>query len=84
MSDFIQSALTATAEIIAIAGITLIVAHALYTQHCKFMSEFCPPVAPTRTDSWAESKKLSCKPRDSKVKGDFQITIPTAWEEAAA
>jgi hypothetical protein len=46
MYDLIQNALTAAAEVIAIAGITGIVAHALYTQHKNFMTEFCPPVAP--------------------------------------
>jgi hypothetical protein len=44
--EIAQSALTAAAEVIAIAGITGIVAHALYTQHKNFMTEFCPPVAP--------------------------------------
>jgi hypothetical protein len=84
MYDVIQSALTATAEFIAIAGITLIVAHAFYTQHCKFKSEFCPPVVPITTDPWAESKKVSCKLRESKVRGDFKVPAPTAFVAAAA
>ncbi len=44
--EIAQVTLTAAAEVIAIAGITLIIAHALYTQHQHFMTEFCPPVAP--------------------------------------
>jgi hypothetical protein len=69
MYDIIQSALTAAAEFVAIAGITLILAHALYTQHCKFMSEFCPPVAtcqPVIIDPWAESKSVSRTPKRSR------------------
>ena len=84
MYDLIQSALTAAAEIIAIAGITLILAHALYTQHCNFMSEFCPPVAPIRSDSWAESKTVSRKPRETKAGEDFRVTSPEAWGVVAA
>jgi len=74
MYDLIQSALTAAAEFIAIAGITLIIAHALYTQHCKFLSEFCPPVAqdpPAITQSKAESRQ----PRQSKT-GGLPFFIP--------
>jgi len=80
MYDVIQSALTATAEFIAIAGITLILVHAVYTQHCKFMSEFCPPVAAP----WAESKPMSRKLRESKAGKDFGVTPPAAWRGATA
>ena len=66
--EIAQSALTATAEVIAIAGITLIIAHALYTQHCKFLSEFCPPVAPN-PPAITQSKAVSRKPPQSKTGG---------------
>ena len=75
MYDLIQSALTATAEFIAIAGITLIIAHALYTQHCQFMSEFCPPVAPN-PPAIAQSKAESRKPPQSKT-GELPFFIPS-------
>jgi len=44
MYDFIQSALTAATEVIAIAGITGIAAHAVWKQHTNWMSAYCPPV----------------------------------------
>lgn len=46
LSEMIQSALTATIEIVAIAGFGGIALHAIYTSHKRFMAEFCPPVAP--------------------------------------
>ena len=82
--EIAQATLTSAAEIITIAGIMLILAYALYTQHCKFMSEFCPPVAPIRADSWAESKTVSRKPRESKAGEDFRVTSPAAWGVVAA
>jgi len=84
MYALIQSALTAAAEIIAIAGITLIVVHAVYTQHCKFMSEFCPPVALITADPWAKSNTVSRKPRESKAGEDFRVTSLAAWGRLAA
>jgi hypothetical protein len=75
MYDLIQSALTAAAEFIAIAGITLIIAHAVYTQHCKFMSEFCPPVAPNPS-AITQSKAVSRKLPQSKT-GELPFFIPS-------
>ncbi len=45
MYDLIQSALTAAAEVIAIAGLTGIAAHAIWKQHTSWMKMYCPPVA---------------------------------------
>jgi hypothetical protein len=50
MYDAIQTALTVAAEVIAFAGITGIVGHALYTSHRKFMTEFCPSVKPYQAE----------------------------------
>jgi hypothetical protein len=44
--ETLQNLLTIAAEATVIVGLAGIVAHALYTQHKNFMTEFCPPVAP--------------------------------------
>jgi hypothetical protein len=44
MYDLIQTALTAATEVIAIAGITGIAAHAIFTAHQCWMSTYCPAV----------------------------------------
>lgn len=44
--EIAQNLLTASYEIVAIAGLTGIIAHAFYSQHKRFMSTYCPPVAP--------------------------------------
>jgi hypothetical protein len=44
--EFIQAALTAVIEIIAIAGFGGCVVHALYSSHKRWMEIYCPPVKP--------------------------------------
>lgn len=48
--ETLQNLLTIAAEATVIAGITGIIAHALYTSHRNFMTEFCPPVAPCQPE----------------------------------
>jgi len=48
--ETLQNLLTIAAEATVIAGITGIIAHALYSSHRNFMMEFCPPVAPCQSE----------------------------------
>jgi hypothetical protein len=68
--EIAQSALTVATEVIAIAGIGGIIAHALYTQHKQFMTEFCPPVAPA-TDSQAYIDSLE----DDGLTGEYGVEV---------
>jgi hypothetical protein len=48
--ETLQNLLTIAAEATVIAGITGIIAHALYSSHRNFMTEFCLPVAPCQPE----------------------------------
>ena len=48
--ETLQNLLTIAAEATVIAGITGIIAHALYSSHRNFMMKFCPPVAPCQSE----------------------------------
>ena len=63
MYDLIQSALTAATEIIAIAGLTGIAAHAMWKQHTNWMSSYCPAVAPCTPDVQAEGEIATPEPQ---------------------
>ena len=61
--ELIQSALTAATEIIAIAGLTGIITHGLWTSHKNWMTEHCPPIphattAPEITTESPQSETL--------------------------
>ncbi len=56
MYDLIQSALTAAINVTAIAGITGIFAHGLWTQHKRWMNEFCPALGSTSVQAVIESE----------------------------
>ncbi len=49
--EALQNLLTIAVEVIAIAGLTGIFAHAIGSQHCRFMSEYCPAVKPFQEDA---------------------------------
>ena len=72
--EIAQATLTVAAEIIVIAGITLIIAHALYTQHQSFMTEFCPSVAPYQPE---------VQPEISAVVEIDQPVVDDPWTEPA-
>jgi hypothetical protein len=48
--ETLQNLLTIAAEATVIVGLAGIFAHALYTQHKSFMTEFCPPIAPYQAE----------------------------------
>lgn len=52
--EFIQAALTATINAVAIAGLTGIILHAFYTSHCRFLQTYCPSVASYTPDTQTE------------------------------
>lgn len=53
--EFIQAALTATINAVAIAGLTGTIAHAFYTHHKRWLAEYCPPIAPYTPDTRVEA-----------------------------
>jgi hypothetical protein len=55
MYDLVQSALTATIETVAIAGIAGIIVHAFYAQHTRWMDAYCPPVQDYTPDTQEET-----------------------------
>jgi hypothetical protein len=76
MYELIQATLTAAAEATVIIGITGIIAHALYTSHRNFMTEFCPPVTPYTPDT-QETEAIASEPVSCPVDTD------THWESAS-
>jgi hypothetical protein len=75
MYDLIQSALTAATEIIAIAGLTGIAAHAMWKQHTNWMSSYCPAVAPCTPDVQAEEEIATPEPQP-----EPEVAIADPWE----
>lgn len=87
MYDLIQSALTASIEFIAIAGFGGIAVHAIWSQHCKFMTDFCPPVAPYQPEAPAvveavEVKQPAAQP-EVQAEEVETTAAPTASEQPA-
>jgi hypothetical protein len=56
--ETLQNFLTVAIEVIAIAGLTGIFAHAIWTQHCRFMTDYCPVVTPFQKDAIATQPEL--------------------------
>ena len=54
MYNAIQTALTATIELIAIAGLTGIALHAIYANTVKWMNIYCPSVGTDATEATEE------------------------------
>jgi hypothetical protein len=61
MYDLIQSALTATIEAVAIAGLTGIIIHAFYTRHTNWMNTYCPPIENYTPDT-RDAEALTSEP----------------------
>ena len=80
MYDFIQSALTAATEIIAIAGFTGIAAHAVFKQHAKSAAIYAEvPHATPATKPQAEVEPVTEEPTEQPVIGE-QPAIADPWE----
>lgn len=73
MYDAIQSALTSLIQIIAIAGITGITAHAMWNHHQSWLATYCPPVKPFDPAEQVEAIALHQKPAE-------QVEAETATE----
>jgi hypothetical protein len=72
MYDLIQTALTAATEIIALAGITGIAAHAIWKQHTTWMKMYCPPVA---AYTGVEEEVATTEPQP-----EPEVAIADPWE----
>ncbi len=77
--EFVQDLLTAATQIIAIAGITGIVAHSFWSQHQRFMTEFCPPVAPYKPDTQTEVEEVEAIATVEEPQPE-QPVIEDVWE----
>ena len=80
MYDFIQSALTAATEIIAIAGFTGIAAHAVFKQYAKSAAIYAEvPHATPATKPQVEVEPITEEPTEQPII-DEQPAIADPWE----
>ena len=77
MHDLIQSALTVATEITAIAGLTGIAAHAVWKQHTRWMSTYCPVVIPCTPDVQAKEEVATTEPQPVP---EPEVAIADPWE----
>jgi len=90
MHDLVQATLTAATEIIAIAGITGIAAHAIWKQHTSWMKMYCPPVGAYTPDTRVEEEVATAVPQpepkmaiaddDDIWKTPILTSAPRYWE----
>ncbi len=80
--ETLQNLLTIAAEATVIVGLAGIAAHAIYTQHKQFMTEFCPPVAPF-TEAADYSDYIESL-EDDGLMGEYGVEIIEEEPEAEA
>lgn len=74
MYDLIQATLTNLIQFTAIAGMTGIIANAMWRQHTSFMDTYCPPIAPYTPDTQAEIEAQ--KEPEADIEVDTEVDTP--------
>lgn len=74
MYDLIQATLTNLIQFTAIAGMTGIIADAMWKQHTSFMNTYCPPITPYTPDTQAEIEAQ--KEPEADIEVDTEVDTP--------
>jgi hypothetical protein len=78
MYDLIQATLTVAIEFVTIAGLGGIIGHAVWSQHRRFMTDYCPAVAPYTPEALTEVEEVAPAEEHQPADDVWQTEITTS------